>query len=277
MKCYDDPHIMQNFIYTMNDYNIRNKIMKYHIKNANKSDSHQWLGTWTLYQNKNNKFLFKDVDPLFSSIKISTDTPFPDFLSKMKKKLSLYPVSVFTVCLVYDQYLVHFVSFIYLSKEKLLISFDSGIEIYHHGQDTIVPYIQTQFKKYSLTNNNHYPNLGRCKHFRWKGKYMGLQFTGMEESPDAFCQSWTIYFLVRFLYSGFSISHKQHLQTLFQFVNDWCKINPKKRAMMLTENFIIPVLLFFPDVLKHLKKLTSYNDNAVLIHHIITPAQKCRN
>lgn len=265
----DDPHIMQHFIYTMNDPIYRNDIMKYHLVHSHKTKTHQWMGTWVLSQ-KSDSLFFKETDPLFGKQKF-TGKNLSFFLQSVQNKFEKYPVSMFTVCLVYDEYLVHYVSFIYLSSEKQLISFDPGVDIYPHGQKTIVPLLQAEFRDLGLINTKKSENrLGYCHNIRWKAR--GLQFTGVENHPDAFCQSWTIFFMIRFLYSD---GGEDQYETIKQFVHDWCNIRPHRRAVMLTERFIIPSLLYFPKILKHLKQMTHYKDSAVLMHKIISPTQKC--
>ena len=170
---------------------------------------------------------------------------------------------MFTVCLVYDEHLVHYVAFLYVSKERRLISFDPGVQIYLHGQKTIVPRIEKYFMSEDLIDSD--VRLGHCHQFRWKGKRMGVQYTGLEDRPDAFCQTWTIFFLVRFLYSK---SHR--VDDIHRFVREWCKILPKNRAVMLTEQFIIPTLMYFPRVLKDLKTMTDHEDQTVLMNKIMT-------
>lgn len=261
----DDPHIMQNFIYTMNDPIYRNDIMKYHLSHSHKTQTHRWLGTWVLYE-KSGNLIFKETDPLFQKQSFTGKNLSQVLQRSIIDKIKKYPVSMFTVCLVYDEYLVHYVAFIYLQSEKQLISFDPGVDIYHHGQKTIVPIVQKMFLDHGLINKKSDHRLGYCHNIRWKTR--GLQFTGVEDVPDAFCQSWTIFFLIRFLYSDGTNSAKQ-------FVHNWCKIRPDRRAVMLTERFIIPSLLYFPKILKNLKQMTSYKDPAMLMHKIISPGQKC--
>lgn len=249
MECHDQTFIMQNFIYVMNEDRNRDQIMRYHIHRSNQKKSHAWMGTWVVREHKDG--LAED------GVDLSTR------ISRAKRKMEKTPITMFTVCLVYEEHLVHYVAFLYVSEARRLISFDPGVQIYLHGQKTIVPRIEKYFRNQGLIDSD--VRLGSCHQFRWKGKRMGVQFTGLKDRPDAFCQTWTIYFLVRFLHSrSMKVDH------IRAFVREWCKIIPKKRAVMLTEEFIIPTLMYFPRILKDLKTMTDHNDPNVLMTKIIT-------
>jgi hypothetical protein len=247
--------LLQSFIYAANDPKDRNTIINYYINLTNSSKTHQWLGTWhleysgkpltqnQLSQSKQQQSKRKCLQHL---IKVSESVPelsgFSDkineFVEKNKNSIQR-KISLFTVCVTYEGNSVHFVSYIYYPSEGKLISFDPGVEVYHHGQKTIVPCIRQAFHKCGLISNaqsNQNVDLGRCTDFEFCGKIYGVQFNGTNQ--DAFCQSWTLFFLIRSLFT----THNDH-----SFVSNWCKISPVQREFLIIIYFIIPSLSHFEE------------------------------
>lgn len=266
MDCIENDHLLQQFIYTMNEYRFRTMIMNHHLKHSH--SSHKWCGTWTVQLN-NNDLVFRDMDPLFKS-KLRTNISIHDFIKHYKSKwFKKEGLTLFTVCLVYEGNLVHYVAFIYSPLDKTLISFDPGVSLYHHGQETIVPKVTEAFRANGLILDKN-EVLGSCKVYRWKGRRMGVQFDGQkqrERPADAFCQTWTLFFLIRYLYT--------HRYNFNDFVQSWCSIPPKQRRFFLLSNFIIPTLLYFPKIIHHLKKSSQYKSHAQIMQQIIQPTESC--
>lgn len=215
---------LQNFIYLMNDTQIRDKIVQNCIK-KNKLNSCKWLGTIVLsgLVNKlnvdswNNKRIGKSLK---------------SFLEKDLKwqKTKTY---FFTVMYTYEQFKVHYLSYIYEPKFKKLTHFDPGISLYEHGQKTVVPSMNKAFCSLKLIDKKS-QEIGVCNSFRWKGKKMGIQFNNLNDffPADAFCQTWTVFFFIRYCHSSFD----------FEFLKSWCNLKPEKRELFLISNFILPFL-----------------------------------
>lgn len=236
-KDYRIVELIQAFIYTMNDKSLRTDIIKYHIGKYGHKDM-QWLGTWIVestgsLQKRTLRFMQKnDQLPCF-------DDSIDKYVCMNKGKL-LEKTSLFTVCIVYEMNLVHFVSFIYDPQHKKLTSFDPGVELYHHGQKTILPLLRRAFFRNKLIQGTRIvpqENLGRCTQYTFCGKKWGVQYNGNHFSnlpADSFCQTWTIFFLITFLRTK-----------NFEFVAEWCDKNPNQREFIIIKKFMLPFLTRF--------------------------------
>jgi hypothetical protein len=231
----------------MNDFRVRNEILQYHLSQSKKQHMYTWMGTWVVRRHEDNELWFEDFDPhLFRrQKKISVI----QFLSSTKKKwIKTTQSSVFTVCLLYDVTSVHYVTFVYDPKHRRLLSFDPGVELYHHGQKTIVPMIRNIFASLDMIEKTR--NIGTCHSYRFQKKSFGIQFNGNIHHvlpADAFCQSWTLFFLIRLFY--------QNDNNIDSFVTNWCRIKPRRREMFLSSQFLLPTLLYFPRINKRFETM----------------------
>ena len=235
----DQSSFLQNFIYLMNNPQVRESIIKDFCKTC--KDKIIYLGTFYVSGAKYNL-----VD---NSFKTPFDKKLVKKMKQCQKKANNQNIH-FTVSYTYDEVSVHFVTFVYEFSKKKMIHFDPGIGMYDHGQKTIVPSVLAIFQNSNLLDENN--ELGICHKFMWKGKKTGVQFNNLYHLScprDAFCQSWTIFFI-----------YQSTKSKTFSFVKKWCNIAPEKREAFLILNFIIPVLKYFPQYrLKVEENLPSHN------------------
>jgi hypothetical protein len=227
----------------MNREEVRDKIMRDCLKTKELS-RFKWFGTITLsgLVNKLNVNSWK---------KKKLNKSLYDFVKEIKwdnKKTYL-----FTVMYVYEEYKVHYLSFIYEPSINRLTHFDPGISLYEHGQMTVVPSVNKVFCDLKLIKKKS-KEIGICNSFKWKGKKMGIQYNNLNHyfPADAFCQSWTIFFFIRYCNSSFD----------FEFLKSWCNLKPEKRELFLISNFILPFLLENPQYYNLVKK-EIYKENYI--------------
>jgi len=256
-KSFEMVEILQSFIHAMNYTKARNDIINYYLKLSDADFN--WLGTWivSLHDSENSLKFDQAVQGFSSNAKTPHDFVKQNIVSLRAKK------TVFTVCLVYESNLVHYVAFVYDPVQKKLVSFDPGVELYHHGQKTIVPQIRNIFFQHGLIGNQQggqlQQNLGRCSDFRFCGKTWGPQYNGNHKTSlpaDAFCQSWTIFFILRVLIAQ---------DDKYDFVRDWCKIPPTQREFLIITYFMIPNLTQFSSLRnKYMSYLGHYTFSQIL-------------
>ena len=170
-KSGDTSRVLQSFIYTMNHCHYRTDLIRHHLKQSNKNRIYQWCGTWIVEADTTESLRLREIDPSIPMMKtIRPGDSFHTILSQ-KKNYFRNKCSAFTVCLVYDGNAVHYVFFLYDPKKHALTSFDPGVGLYLHGQNTIVPRVQKAFQHAGLCRfsykNNH---LGACHVYRFKKK-----------------------------------------------------------------------------------------------------------
>jgi hypothetical protein len=292
--------LIQNLIYLMNDNHLRREIIVHHIEQFELNHLFRWCGTINCNLKESSIHLTQKIKQLsLPSPSPTTTTPRPVIKFKqidinkivqlIKKNMDKFiekPYALFTFVLVYDGFACHYVSFIYNRERKELISFDPGVQLYEHGQNTIVPVMKQVFyrlKLISVENNqikdNEY-DFGKC-HETFCGKEYGIQYNGYGSLPaDAFCQSWTIYFLIRFIICQGKTCN---------FVKDWCQVPPQDREGLILTEFLIPILQYSPNakriymnLLADLKKsyselvdtLQCYTEKTFLHHLDQTSKQK---
>jgi hypothetical protein len=219
-----DDGFLQNFIYYMNIPNVRDTIVQKFFKSQKNI---QWWGTFYVSGSKKNMIL----DRWNSDIIVQ---PLATFFSTFAKQLQNDKINLYSICYQYDGNKVHYISDIYDAQTKRLIHFDPGISLYEHGQKTIIPTWEKQYRKYHLLGKSK--EIGKCDSYRWHGKQMGVQFDESNSMfpADAFCQSWTIFFFYRL---------SLNIQDL-SFMKNWCAIPPSKRKLFLLSNFILPFLMY---------------------------------
>jgi flagellar motor protein MotB len=150
-----------------------------------------------------------------------------NFLKENRQLFSKKKI-LFTVCLHYNLRNVHYVSFVYDYSKKFLVSFDAGVMLYPEGQDIIVKGIIDSFQKANLLMKT--TELGSsCYKYRYhfKNEKIGIQYN--IEDKDAWCQSWSLYFLIEKIKNN-------------DIIEKVCKTYPYNREIYLMENFIIPIL-----------------------------------
>jgi len=229
-KKQDDAHIsylLQSLIYTMNEESVRNELIQNCIRVSSSSYPCKWLGTWTIEYDKKKEMRIR-----------STQKTMNEFVKSLSFQSNT--IYLFTVCFVYEGNRVHYVAFIYYPSLKKLVSFDPGVELYHHGQMTIVPHIRNVFYEHRLISNNvinRQQNIGKCLEFSFCGKKWGIQYNANHTHSlpaDAFCQTWTLFFLTRWILQLDPMD--------LSFVGNWCKIHPTRRELFLLSFFILPQL-----------------------------------
>lgn len=241
---------LQEFIYFMNDTKVRDEIISKRLSTL-QSNAH-WLGSWNVQGEKYN-LTFLQTPSVFSS-----SSKHKSVQTMLQKKFPRYKNGqyMFTICYHYEDRKVHYVSFIYDANRKKLQHFDPGISLYLHGQETLVPSVYNIFKSIGLIHKSQ--ELGKCIHqTKWKGKTMGIQFDGntkLKLPADAFCQTWTVFFLIRIMINDFESE---------DFVRKWCSIRPKRREAFLISSFILPLLLEYPRFYKQICNKIDSQDNFI--------------
>jgi hypothetical protein len=218
-------YILQEIIYTFNEHQVRNIIMRSGQKDV------IWKGTF--YVNGQN----------------NTFTEY--------KKWKLHPTKIylFTVAYTYSDHRIHFVSFILNLRTRQLLCFDPGYNLYPQGKNTIIPTIVNELTKNKIIRKDvQFRTTCPKKYF---GRIFGIQYNGGNPqkhiflAADAFCQTWTIFFLKSFVDHGCSTN----------FFSLWCKINPKYREYFLIQAFIIPCIMKHSILYKKFHAdLTNIND-----------------
>ena len=234
----------QYIIYFFNKLSVRTKVIRDAIKEYKKDDKFCYFGTWYV-EGPKLKLMFRD--PYDEELKkdFREKMSVYNFIKKHKSDFELKRKILFTVCYCYDENNVHFVSFIYDSKKQKLIHFDPGVHCYPKGQDVLVPSIVSVFKRLKLIKDNRFgkshDELGDdCPRYKYilKEEPIGIQYNG--EDKDAFCQSWTLFFLI------------DQIKQYDENVEELCRIIPENRELHLYENFIIPFLKKNPTYLKEI-------------------------
>lgn len=261
--------LYQNLIYLMNDFGVRNEILRYHLLHSDRSDLYRWMGTWVVRVRDNTLYWEQWDSESLGKKPTRSHISVREVIRSTKKKWKNTSVfTIFTVCLVYDLSSVHYVSFLYDPKTLELLSFDPGVELYPHGQKTILPMIHRIFADEGLLKSHK--RYGVCSNFRFKKRYYGVQFNGKTEHAlpaDAFCQSWTLFFFLRLFYATKT--------PIRDFLERWCRIQPRHRESFLCSQFLLPTLLYFPKISKKFEGMipselcSSYRDE------LMQPLENC--
>lgn len=267
----EDPNIsmfLQNWIYCLNGDKERNHVIKSHL-----AKDMEWLGTWYVkdaneYKNHPPNLVISQASGFIGK---NINKPLSDVLQARRKKItdvSKKPVKVFTVCIFYEVHLVHYVSFVYDAKKKTLTSFDPGVELYLHGMQTIVPclrkiFYDLYFTKVPMLKQDAF-TIGRCDYTFNKRK--GVQYNGknnLKLPADAFCQTWTLFFLARY-----------SMDRDASFVKVWCNINPFQRESYVLSAFIIPTIEKSPTIANAYFKMVG-NDPKKVMGVLVNYSTKC--
>lgn len=221
-------NILQAFIYSFNKNSIRDSVVKNVVYDRNK---YVWKGTFLLDRN----------------------TSFQEY---RKWDLQNNKIYLFTVAYVYRENNVHYVAFIFNPSKKEILCFDPGYNLYMYGKHKIIPMIVNELYSKNLINE---PIIlkGKCPR-----KKFGLQWNGQPstlKSPlpaDAFCQIWTLFFIVNYLKNHGSIC----------FFESWCKVRPKWREYFVIQQLILPSLQSIPS----LKRVYGKKKMDILTEYLFT-------
>lgn len=204
--------LLQNLIYLFNEDHVRDSIMTRVLKN-NKS-RFVWKGTIMIHKEQS-------------------------FQEYRKWRLSKDKLYLFSVGYVYRGNSVHYVGFILDPGRKRLLCFDPGYNLYLYGSHKIIPMVVNELKEKKIISNQILLKT-KCPKKYYQENY-GIQYNG--KSPykillpaDAFCQTWTLYFLWSFV----------KLEEDTKFFENWCKIRPSLREFFILQSFILPNLEFIP-------------------------------
>lgn len=174
--------------------------------------------------------------------------------------------ALFSVCISYEEVKVHYVSIV-LRRDAgavQVLSFDPGSRLYPRGEKQVIPAIMRTLRDFY----RHTPPLdhsGMCPQKFFNLRF-GIQFDGRDPMTtklpaDAFCQSWSLLFLVEWIY-------RSHLaqddpcdrkgpvrKSVNYFVQHWCKLAPRKRSLYLLSSFALPVLIYHATLRKRFCKM----------------------
>lgn len=157
--------------------------------------------------------------------------------------------AAFTICISYGVRSVHFVAVV-LQKEAShdhknihVISFDSGSHLYPHGERVVLPALRRTLRRLADHVSRVKAHIGVCPHHvstpaSFRHRRFGLQFdasTVHSLPADAFCQCWSLFFLVEWAMRGVRAERGA-------FAWQWCRIPPKDRRAFLLRAFILPAL-----------------------------------
>lgn len=248
--------LIQYIIYFFNNNEIRSNIINSAIKDYGKKNIVHYMGTISFcgdkikdmklcepYDNENLKNYYGNSIH-FENKNVCT------FIKDNKDKIREKPITVFTCCYHYGKANVHFISVIYISKSKEMLVFDSGIDVYPEGETHMLPLLQKAFKEAALLKTT--AELGKsCYMHRYiaKDEPAGFQYAGTKKFRDAFCQTWSLWYIVNF------IKKKKMIRKV-------CRLHPSNREIFLIKDFIVPLLAKNPewshDILEdHSEDLTS--------------------
>ena len=239
-------NIGQYIIFFMNRVDIRGKIIKEMIRKERKKKIFQYCGTWYV-EGKKNKLKFTDPDD--DNIPFDRTSKYLNvnrFMKTCRETFCSEKKILFTVVYCYEEGNVHFVAFIYDPMDRTLKHFDPGIHLYPVGQNIIVPSIHKAFYDAKLVDKKNVKSddeIGKdCKKFIYglKDRELGIQYNGVNK--DAFCQSWTLQWLL------------DNIQKYNKSIKKYCIVKPKNRVLYLFQHFIIPLMEDHPNYLKNIIK-----------------------
>ena len=208
-------HILQKCIYLFNDKKIRKNLF---TKECQKK--YAYVDT----------IFCKEISEKNYIISKNKNILLHDFFKSWKNLKKKY--ILFTVAYLYDNNLIHYCAFVFMQKERNLIVFDPGYNLYLHGKYKIIPIIFNVFHELDFIDKSNLKTI--CKNKSYNKIYYGLQYDGSNDKlpADAFCQMWTLFFLLEYINNNGNMS----------FFDEWCKIEPKYRQYFLIQNFLIKAL-----------------------------------
>lgn len=205
-------YILQSLIYAFNEDIVRDEIMNRACRVASNADV-RWKGTVRL--NRQSQFTQHRKWRLCTA--------------KRDDRMI-----VFTASYTYRKNRVHYVAFVLRPSKRELLCFDPGYDLYLYGRHKIIPMVANALHEDGWIDA---PILlqGPCTRKRQHG--FGIQYNGdnprkVRLPADAFCQTWTLFFLTTFIQHDGDVS----------FFEEWCRIQPRQREFFLLQNFTLPTL-----------------------------------
>ena len=256
----DKSDLLQNVIYFMNNNHIRHQVMKKTLKT---NRTCEYLGTWSVMYEPGSALKLRPSfdDPFFNHESLSRQSLDEFVLSRRARFLTRSkPCKLFSVCIIYEGNKVHYVSFVYDNVFKKMYSFDSGIQLYTHGLDTLIPAVQRAFLLAGLIRSGKNNLLGKCHSYKLKG----IQYNGGDGSfpADSFCQSWSLFFLVQYSIVG-----------NYKFITSWCNVRPMYRERYIITCFLLPT---FKQNKQFAKQMSMHNlDYNTVMHAFEKESRRC--
>lgn len=233
--------LIQYIIYFFNNNEIRSKIINSAIKDYGKKNIVHYMGTISFNGDKIKDMKLcepydnEDLKNYYGNSIHFENKNVCTFIKDNKDKIREKPITVFTCCYHYGKANVHFISVIYISKSKEMLVFDSGIDVYPEGETHMLPLLQKAFKEAALLKTT--AELGKsCYQHRYiaKDEPAGFQYAGTKKFRDAFCQTWSLWYIVNF------IKKKKMIRKV-------CQLHPSNREIFLINDFIVPLLAKNPE------------------------------
>lgn len=229
-------NILQELIYALNEDRERDVIMRHLCRTTSHTSHVVWKGTFRLDARR------RSFQPW---------------------RLRARRCYLFTVAYRYGQNRIHFVAFVLDTMNDdgrvRLVCFDPGYNLYVQGTKVIVPIVRNAFEKGLGKRHLNVVYRTACIPIPRTSKVaFGVQFNGGAsgrgriDMADAFCQSWTLFFLKTYV---------ENDQT-DDFFKKWCAIPPRDRWVFLTHSFLIPSVVqhrvLRTTFCRHLPTLQSY-------------------
>jgi len=240
---------IQNLIYFFYEPNIRTKVMNIIQKQTCTIYKNCQLENWgTFYVND------KDTKS-YLKFKNKMNKLFDQWYNKVFTLQQDFPPNImFNVCLRYQISRVHFLSFVieFRKTSPIIISFDSGSELYPEGEKTILPMVHKICTCFFKTKDQEVwkKHFGVCTNQLFRKKQYGIQFQGEREDgssiADAFCQCWSLFFLWEWIRR----SHEKDKHCRERFIHQWCELEPCHRGSFLLIHFVLPLLSNHRDIEK---------------------------
>jgi hypothetical protein len=209
---------LQQFIYDLNGSKLRTQIMKMCLKTSNAKGIYRWMGT----------IRFTEGMPDLQKTKL---------LGSLQGKISrcsFDTIFLFTLSYLYEGNRIHYIAVTYDKKTKTVVIFDSGYNLYPVGKTILIPLVKRMFL--SLSSKILFFEKTSCQ----SSKY-GVQLKkdtkrhiklNNDSHRDAFCQSWSLFFLMCYV----------RYQGDLNYFEKWCQLKSNQRLEYLIQNFVIPVI-----------------------------------
>lgn len=249
----DKLNVVQNLIYFFNEVSTRDYMVKLYAKKLFPRTRCEYMGTLFVREEDDDShaLLVERLENDGSESEMGHMT-LDDFMHKRMSKLtrkSRRPNKLFTVAILYKLSAIHFVSFMYNSSARKLITFDPGANLYLNGSRVIIPNVINTFVSLGLIDDTDRVAITGLCGTKHNGRRYGVQYNG--EDPrhtslpaDAFCQSWSLLFVIMcIVYDG---DHS--------FVDTWCAIRPAHREAFVTERLFLSHVMTQPVLLERFRK-----------------------
>jgi hypothetical protein len=148
--------------------------------------------------------------------------------------LSFNTIGLFTVCYLYEGNRIHYIAVAYDKKLKQVIIFDSGYNLYPVGKTILIPLVKSMFQ--SLSSKILFFEKTNCHSSKYgvqlKKNSASKSKVANDSHRDAFCQSWSLFFLICY------VRYRGDLH----YFDKWCQLKTNQRLVYLIQNFIIPTI-----------------------------------